>query len=358
MSMGATISLRLEGKTCQIIIGNGILGDVGELVPAADKFAIICNPKVASLYGDTVTRSFASSGLEHEIFLIPDSEESKSLDVANGIYSKLADAGFDRNGCIIGLGGGAVGDLAGFVAATYMRGVGLVQIPTTLLAQVDSAIGGKTGVNIPAGKNLVGAFHQPALVVSDVSVLGTLPERDFRSGLAEVIKYGIISDAEMLSLDVTKLKGKDSEMLEDIVARCSSIKAGIVQEDERDTGRRIILNLGHTLGHALESASGYGYSHGEAVAIGMVFAARISVMKGLMAESGPQKISGLLASAGLPVRIDEKMEIEKLMDFMQSDKKSRSGKIYMVLPTGIGTEPACNAVEPELIVATLGEMMA
>jgi 3-dehydroquinate synthase len=348
----------LEGKTCRIIIGNGILGDVGELVPAADKFAIISNPTVAQLYGETVASSLADSGLEHEIFLVPDSEESKSLDVANGIYSKLADAGFDRNACIIGLGGGAVGDLAGFVAATYMRGIGLVQIPTTLLAQVDSAIGGKTGVNIPAGKNLVGAFHQPTVVISDVSVLRTLPERDFRSGLAEVIKYGVISDAEMLKLGVTKLMGKDPGMLENIVARCSSIKAEIVQEDERDTGRRIILNLGHTLGHALESASGYGYSHGEAVAVGMVYAARISLRTGLMAESGLQKISELLASAGLPVRIDKNIGIEKLMNFMQSDKKGRAGKIYMVLPTGIGTEPVCEAVEHELIVATLREMMA
>jgi 3-dehydroquinate synthase len=358
------ISLDLDGKKCRILVGHDILGNTGKLIlenTTATRFAIITNASVNSLYGKQITQSLEASGLNCDIFEIPDSETSKSLDEARKLYSELAEKNFDRDSCIIGLGGGVVSDLAGFVAATYMRGIGLIHMPTTLLAQVDSAIGGKTGVNIPQGKNLVGAFHQPMLVISDVMTLETLPEQDFRSGCAEIVKYGMAADAEFFSSlekNAGKVLQKDWKTLEKTVATCSAIKSRIVEQDERDRGKRLVLNYGHTLGHALEAATGYGeFRHGEAIAIGMIFAARVSVQSGLMAAKDLGRLCTLVTAFGLPVHIGKDVETGKLLGFMKTDKKRKGGKTRMVLPTRIG-EVVVSDVESAVVLSALEEMRA
>ncbi|MDD4308330.1 MAG: 3-dehydroquinate synthase [Thermoplasmata archaeon] len=357
--MTEEISLDLGDRKCSILVGRGLLGDIGKLVPGKNRrFAVITNPTVNPLYGKQVLDSLKKHGHAHVLYDVPDSEASKSLDAANQLYVRLSDAGFERDSCIIGLGGGVVGDLAGFVAATYMRGIDIIQVPTTLLAQVDSAIGGKTGLNLPGGKNLVGAFHQPVMVISDVSVLATLPDRDYVSGLAEVVKYGIAADPEVFALlesNVDRINRRDERLLEKTVARCSRIKAGIVQEDERDRGKRLLLNFGHTLGHALEVATGYEtYRHGEAVAIGMLFAARVSEKKGLLKAKELKRIAELAETLGLPSQAEDRLEREKLISLMKGDKKSRGGKVHMVLPTGIGTT-VISEIQDELLTAALEE---
>lgn len=357
--MTEEITLVLGDRKCRILVGRGLLGDLGTLVSEkGQRFAVITNPTVNSLYGKQVLDSLEKQGHAHVLYEIPDSEASKSLDAATELYGKLSEDGFDRDSCIIGLGGGVVGDLAGFVAATYMRGIDIIQVPTTLLAQVDSAIGGKTGLNLPGGKNLVGAFHQPVMVISDVSVLSTLPDRDYISGLAEVLKYGIAADPEVFELlesDIDRINRRDERLLEKTVARCSRIKAGIVEEDERDRGKRLLLNYGHTLGHALEAATGYGtYRHGEAVAIGMLFAARVSGKKGLLKAKELKRITELVEALELPSQAEDRLERENLIGLMKGDKKSRAGKVHMVLPTGIGTA-VISEIPDELLTAALEE---
>jgi len=356
------IALHLNRKTCRILIGQGILKSAGkiisELMPGG-RFAIITNPTVNSFYGNLLVQSLEASGLKCTVFEIPDSETSKSLEAAQRLYSELTDKGFDRDSCVIGLGGGVVGDLAGFVAATYMRGIELIHVPTTLLAQVDSSIGGKTGVNISEGKNLVGTFHQPSIVLSDISTLKTLPDREFLSGMAEVVKYGIMFDSELFSMleeNMNKILAREPEIIEDIVTRCGTIKARIVEMDERDLGDRVILNYGHTLGHALESVSGYQYSHGEAVATGMVFAARIAAKFDLLASEDFERIIQIISNQGLPINIPRELDIDALYDFMKRDKKSRGGIIRFVLPTGIGHVKVWDQTGPEIVMQTLEEM--
>ncbi len=357
-----TVFLDLEGRECRIVIGHNILASIGGIASSekARKFAIITNSTVNSLYGDTVAGSLESSGFEHEMFEVADSEASKSLAEAEMLYRKLAAGGFDRNSCIISLGGGVVGDLGGFVAATYMRGIGLIHVPTTLLAQVDSSIGGKAAVNIPEGKNLVGAFHQPELVITDVATLATLPDAEFRSGLAEVLKYGMILDSElfgMLESGADCILRRDPDAMVKVVARCAAIKAGIVEQDEHDMGRRLILNYGHTLGHALEAASEYQYRHGEAVALGMLFAAEMSMKSGLLAQNDLQRLHKLISALCLPARMDRKIDVEKVMKFMNIDKKSRDGKLRLVLPTGIGSGFVSDDAKIHDIKAILEGMM-
>ncbi len=358
-----TISLELGDRTCRILIGHGILGRIGQLISenrSGQKFAIITNPKVSSLYSEQVAHGLDAAGFEHDLFEVADSETAKSLDTAKRLYKELSDNNFERDSCILGLGGGVVGDIAGFVAATYMRGIDLVLVPTTLLAQVDSAIGGKTGVNLPEGKNLVGAFHQPLMVISDIETLKALPDEDFRSGLAEVVKYGVLADPELFSKLETRLDevlNRDEGTLTKIVTTCSTIKAKVVEEDERDHGKRLMLNYGHTLGHALEAASGYtGYRHGGAVAIGMVFAAKVSVKLGLLKEKEMNRICAVISSLGLPENIGKRMDSEVLLKFMYIDKKTKGGKLRLILPTRIGDAVISDAASPELVRATLEEM--
>lgn len=359
------ISLDLDGKKCRILVGHDILGNTGKLIvenTTATKFAIITNASVNSFYGKKVAQSLESSGFTCDIFEITDSETSKSLDEARKLYSELAEKNFDRDSCIIGLGGGVVGDLAGFVAATYLRGIGLIQIPTTLLAQVDSAIGGKTAVNIPQGKNLVGVFYQPMLVISDVMALETLSKQNFRSGCAEIVKYGMATDAEFFSTlekNADQILQKDWKTLEKTIARCCAIKSRIVEQDERDHGKRLVLNYGHTLGHALEAATGYGeYRHGEAVAIGMLFAARVSVKKGLLPEKELYRLSALISALSLPTRIEKHADSKALLNFIKVDKKNKDGKLRMVLPTRIGQAVVSGEVDSTVVLAALEEMRA
>ena len=353
------ISYSMEGRRCNIHVGSDILSNAGGLLSeCGQRFALLTNPTIRSLYADAVAKSLDEADLSHEIFEIADSETAKSLDRAGAIYSALSAAGFDRDSCVIGLGGGVVGDLAGFVAATYMRGIGIVHIPTTLMAQIDSAIGGKTGVNIPEGKNLVGAFHQPSMVLSDILTLKTLPEEHYASGLAEAVKYGMACDRELFSFledEADAILRRDEEILEKLVMRCSAIKAGIVELDARDRGRRMVLNFGHTLGHALEAASGFaGYSHGEAVALGMLFAAEVSVQSGRLDREGAHRLGALLSAFGLPTRAE--MDVDSVMNFMRADKKGMAGKPRLVLATCIGAAATFDSTDDKLIRAILEGM--
>ncbi len=359
------IELGPEGDACHILVGRGILRGTGKLLTdmgVSESCAVVTNPTVNGIYGGTLAESLEAAGIRGCILEMPDSETSKSLAEAERLCSTLSKMGLGRDACIVGLGGGVVGDMAGFVAATYLRGVVLAQVPTTLLAQADSAIGGKSAVNIAGGKNLVGAFHQPLAVISDVDVLHTLPERDFVSGLAEVAKYGIACDGRFFSWlgrNSSALGRRDAAALEAAVAKCSSIKAGIVRRDERDTGERLVLNFGHTLGHALEAAAGYGtLRHGEAVAIGMLFAARLSVDADLMAESELDRISALLRTFGLPEALPRGTDIDAVLGFMEADKKKARGKIRFVLPAAIGRVTVSDEIGRDQVRNTLGRMAA
>jgi 3-dehydroquinate synthase len=289
---------------------------------------------------------------------VPEGEEAKSLQVMHALERQLATQEAHRDDPIVALGGGAVGDLAGFVAATYMRGVPFVQVPTTLTAQVDAAIGGKTGVNLPEGKNLVGAFHQPVAVLADVRTIATLPDRAFRSGLAEVAKYALTLDPELLEMleaDPSRLLERGPSALETVVARCVRAKAGVVALDERDTGRRLILNYGHTLGHALERLAGYqDLRHGEAVAIGMVFAARVAEATGLAAPGLAAGHVELLRAIGLPVTLRH-LDPEAVLAAMATDKKHHHG-LRLVLLRQVGEPAVVQAPDRAVLTDAIGSL--
>lgn len=358
------ILVNLKENSYPIYIGQGTLKDICKLLSKNEltgKCAIITNPTINKLYGNQVKESLVSNGFETVIFEVPDSETSKSLKQVEQLYIELLNNKFDRDSIIIALGGGVIGDLAGFVAATYMRGVSLVQMPTTLLALVDSAIGGKVAVDLPHGKNLVGAFYQPKLVISDIETLQTLPEDQLQSGLAEVVKYGIISDRalfELLEKNITKVKQCNLELFTKMIIKCSEIKAKVVEEDEKEQGRRIILNLGHTLGHALETLTKYNtYSHGEAVSIGILFAVKLSIRLNLLDEKDHQRILALIRSVGLPVNIKEGSDVDKILKTMQFDKKNRAGKNVFVLPKKIGEVVITDKIPHDLLKVELEGML-
>lgn len=301
---------------------------------------IITNAGIKRRYGTSLKKSLRKARLEVKFKLIPDTEESKSLKTAYSVIEDLTSIDRNKRIFIIALGGGVVGDLAGFVASVYKRGIAYVQVPTTLLAQVDSAIGGKTAVDLREGKNLVGAFYQPRLVASDVGILASLPLKQIRAGLAEVIKYGIISDAALftyLEKNYKKILNADPAALEFIVSRCSNIKANIVERDERETrGIRTVLNFGHTLGHAIEAAGGYkGYNHGEAVALGLLLASDISVRMGLSDQGAAKRIEDLVRKVGLPVTIC-KMSFKRIVKAHYRDKKFIGVRNRFVLLKEIG----------------------
>jgi len=354
----------LGDKSYPVHIGNGLLTDLGPVLPEearGAKVAVITNPTVNELYGIRIKDGLLKAGCEVVVLEMPDSETAKSMREAERLHNLLVDSGLDRTSCVLALGGGVVGDVAGFVAATYMRGIGLINVPTTLLSQVDSAIGGKTGVDLETGKNLVGAFHQPRAVLSDIITLTTLPEEEFRSGLAEVVKYGVILDSEFylwLEENSHRVLGWDPEALLHVVTRCSQLKAGVVAEDEREHGRRAILNFGHTLGHALEAASGYSMGHGEAVAVGMVFAARLSAARGNAGDRDLERLERLLHSYGLPTSLDGSvLNPDDILAYMGADKKARSGKLRFVVNKGIGEAEMVDDIPQGLIADTLKGMM-
>jgi len=321
------------------LIGPGLLEDVGVMsgaVPARDVM-VVTNDVVAPLYLARVVRALADRRVETT--LLPDGERYKTLETMGRVLDALVAARMNRDACVLALGGGVVGDIAGFAAACYQRGVGYVQVPTTLLAQVDSSVGGKTGVNHPGGKNLVGAFHQPLAVISDTGTLCSLPVRELRAGLAEVIKYGLVADAaflDWLESNVEKLLALDPPAVEYAVRRCCEIKAAVVAADEREHGARALLNLGHTFGHAIEAAAGYGeWLHGEAVGVGMLMATDLSRRLGWVDGVAVQRVRELLERAGLRTSAPP-IGAGRALDLMAMDKKVLGGRIRLVLLARIG----------------------
>lgn len=338
------VKVPLGERSYQIAVGKGLLRRLGQRCQEAGlgkRCAVISDQNVAPRYGQTALESLQAGGFEPVLIAVPAGEPSKSLRTVQHCYDRLAEHRLERNSFAVALGGGVVGDLAGFVAATYLRGIALVQVPTTLLAQVDSSVGGKAGVNLKAGKNLVGAFHQPRLVMCDLDTLATLPEREFRAGLAEVIKYGIIYDPalfQQLERGMEKLLRRDPKMLAAVVARCCEIKAEVVSQDETESGLRAILNFGHTIGHAIEATSGYGkYLHGEAIAIGQVSAARLSQERAGLAGKEVERIIRIFERAGLPTAVHlPAARLAQLFAAMRLDKKVSGGEIKFVLAERIG----------------------
>ena len=351
------IKVPLGVRSYTISIGNNLLARLGlecKRLYLGQRCAVITDRNVASRYGEEATRSLKASGFEPVLITVPAGETAKSLKVVTTCYDRLAEHRLERKSLLIALGGGVVGDLAGFVAATYLRGIDFVQIPTTLLAQVDSSVGGKVGVNIKAGKNLVGAFWQPRFVLCDLDTLETLPARELRAGLAEIIKYGIIHDVELfkrLEQVMPTLLQRDPDTLSSVVARCCQIKAGVVGQDETESGLRAILNFGHTLGHALEAVSGYGrLLHGEAIAIGQVFAARLSAELLGFPQRDVERIAGLFEKAGLRTHIRlNPAQREKLFVAMRHDKKVGEGAVKFVLVNKIGQVSFGQAVPLDLV---------
>ncbi len=348
-----TITVELGDRSYPIVIGSGLLGggfDLSKHV-AGNDCLIVSNETVAPLYLDKLLACV--SGISVETISLPDGEQFKTLDTVQSILDKLVESGANRDTTIIALGGGVVGDIAGFAAACYMRGVAFIQVPTTLLAQVDSSVGGKTGVNHPGGKNLVGAFHQPKLVLVDTDTLNTLPERELRAGIAEVIKYGAIADADFfawLEDSMAKLLAKDAVALAHAVQRSCEIKAGVVAEDERETGRRAILNFGHTFGHAIERCQGYGdWLHGEAVAAGMVMAAEF----GELEDSQRERLSNLVEAAGLPVSPPASIGAA-LREAMGMDKKVLQKQLRFVLLRKLGDAFVTSEYDESRLARVLG----
>jgi len=330
------VRVALGPRSYSIVIASGIVEGLDEYLPEG-KRALVTTPEINTLYGEKVSKSLG----DHELVLVPDGEKAKQWGVLEKLIGDLLDVGLDRNSVVITLGGGSVGDLAGFAASIYMRGICLIHIPTTLLAMVDSSIGGKTAVNHPRGKNLIGSFHQPSMVFIDPVFLETLPVREVRSGLAEVIKYGVIRDPELFRrLESTSMESLMAENIVEVIARCVATKAWYVEQDEEDRrGVRAALNYGHTVGHAVETLTGHGVNHGEGVAIGMVAAALISTQRGLLGERDYQRILSLIENYGLSFRLPE-ISVAKAIRVMRRDKKAYAGNIRFILPTGIGKPPA------------------
>ena len=339
-----TVNVPLGGRSYDILVGGGVLKSLGaecRKLGLGALCAVVTDANVGPRYAKAAVASLKAAGFEPIVCTVKAGETSKSLKVVGALYDQFATHRLERKSFVVALGGGVVGDLAGFVAASYLRGIPFVQVPTTLLAQVDSSVGGKVGVNLKTGKNLVGAFHQPRLVLCDLDTLRTLPKREFRAGLAEVIKYGVIHDEPLfrrLEAQLPKLLKLDPKTLAEVVARCCEIKAEVVGQDETETGLRAILNFGHTIGHAIENTAGYGkYLHGEAISIGQVAAAHLS--KELLQLSGEsvERIRQLFVAAGLPVTIRlNAVQTRRLFEAMKLDKKVSAGEIKFVLAEQLG----------------------
>lgn len=355
------VRVKLGSNGYNILIGSGLLMQTGarlKRIGFSDKMVIITDPTVRSLYANSLEQSLTGSGFEVVLLEVPAGEEQKSLETAARLYQELTDCYTERTTPILALGGGVIGDLSGFVAATYLRGVPLIQIPTTLLAQIDSSIGGKVAVNHGRLKNKIGAFYQPRLVISDITTLKTLPSREVSEGLAEAIKYGVIRDAELFTYiesHLAQIKSLNDSALETIVFRSAQIKAEVVAKDERDLGLRQILNYGHTIGHAIETVSGLTVPHGEAVAIGMLAAARLSNRLGILDREEVSRLKNIIASAGLPTKLPS-LETKRLIQAMRHDKKILQGKIKFVLPRTIGDVFITDEVSPNVIEQVLAEV--
>jgi 3-dehydroquinate synthase len=336
-----TIEVALGARTYPIHIGDGLLPRIaefcGQLRPTS--IAIVTNDVLERLHLPAVEESFARAGMRTTTVVVPDGESLKTLESWSGILDRLLAARLDRKSLLVALGGGVIGDLGGFAAAVYQRGIPFVQVPTTLLSQVDSSVGGKTGVNHPAGKNMIGAFYQPRLVLIDTSTLMTLPDRELRAGLAEVIKYGLIRDRaffEWLEENIERLLRRDREALMHAIETSCRHKAEVVASDETEQGERALLNLGHTFGHAIEAGLGYGeWLHGEAVAAGSALAARLSARLGWLAAADVERIEQIFTTCGLPTDAP-KLGPDRYLELMMHDKKSIGGKIRLILLREIG----------------------
>ena len=353
------ISIDLDDRSYEILIGSGIRTRVGEFLKTIlqpSRIIIITHPFMKKLYGKDVVESFIAQGWKTDTIEVPEGESSKNLIQAERLYDRLLEFNCDRKSVLVALGGGVIGDLVGFIAATYQRGVSFVQIPTTLLSQVDSSVGGKTAVNHPKGKNMIGAFYQPRLVVADLETLETLPDKEFRAGLAEVVKYGIISDAGLFKFLETKsaeILNLNHDVLAHIVKTSCKIKAEVVEKDERESHYRMILNFGHTIGHAIEALTGYSrFIHGEAVAIGIVRAAELSLSMGKCSEDVPKRIRELLNNLGLPVRMPD-LESSAVIKSLYHDKKTMDRKIKFILVKGIGSIEIADQIPEEEILKVI-----
>lgn len=353
------LTVPLGERSYPIFIGSGTLHDapeyLRELQPS--QVSLVTHPRLAEWYAEPLRSLLEQKGVSVHLLTVPPGERTKRWEVAGRLLRQMAQRALDRRCIVVALGGGVIGDLAGFVAACYLRGVRTVQIPTTLLAQVDSSVGGKTAVNLPEGKNLVGAFHQPSLVLIDTDTLRTLPRRQFRAGLAEVLKYGIIADEtlwQVVNAEAGNLRQGYSPRLAEIIYRCCEIKATVVSEDETEQGVRAILNFGHTVAHALEAVAGYRrLLHGEAVSIGMVSAALVGEVLGVTPVSTAEEIASALRALGLPIALPQDVEFESLLNVMARDKKARDGQVRFVLIERIGQARLPVAVKEEEVLHAL-----
>jgi len=357
----AIVHVNLSERSYDIEIGSGNLVDAGPFVCGLARLThavLITDTNVEKPHGDKCAESLAETGVDVDLVVVEAGEASKSVDMANQLWQQILEHGADRKSVIVAAGGGVVGDLAGFIAATFGRGVSFVQVPTTLLAQVDSSVGGKVGVNLPGAKNMVGAFWQPLGVLIDTDVLNTLPIREYRSGLAEVVKYGVILDADFfdyLAQHIDGLNERHPDVLRHVIACSCRLKADVVENDEREvTGLRAVLNYGHTFAHAIEAETGYGhYLHGEAVSIGMLCASRLAARLGRVDSDLTRRQHQLLAALGLPVDVPD-MDREVLLDAMRRDKKVAHGRLRFVLPTRMGHVELVSDVPEEDVRAAWG----
>ena len=336
-----TLRVELGERAYPIHIGTGLAGDAALYAPHVKGrgAAVVTNETVAPLYAERVEHALAKAGARAIRIVLPDGESFKDWQHLDRIFAALLEARFDRKAVLVAVGGGVVGDMAGFAAASYQRGIAHLQVPTTLLAQVDSSVGGKTAINHPLGKNMIGAFHQPVAVIADTGALATLPAREYAAGIAEVVKYGAIHDAAFLDwieANAAALRGRDDAALAHAIRRSCEIKADIVAADERESGARALLNFGHTFGHAIESGAGYGnWLHGEAVAAGMALAARLSARLGRIPEAQARRLVALLESFGLPVK-PPAFPLDTWLTFMGRDKKNEGGRITLILLDALG----------------------
>ena len=356
-----TLEVNLGERSYPIFIGQDLIKSPDLFSPyiAGKQLMIVSNDTVAPLYIDKLVQTLSAfSPVQH---IIPDGEKYKQLDTMESIISDLLVNKFSRNACVIALGGGVVGDITGFAAAVYQRGIPFIQVPTTLLAQVDSSVGGKTAVNHRLGKNMVGSFHQPNAVIIDTNVLSTLEDRELRAGLAEVIKYGLIRDPQFFSWlenNITLLLEREPDALAYAIEVSCQNKADVVSEDERESGIRAMLNLGHTFGHAVETAMNYqGWLHGEAVGLGMLMAADLSQKHGWLDQAQVERIESILIKTGLPTSLPESVNLEIMLNNMSVDKKARDGQVYLILLKGIGHSFITRDYDPELLNSTIQKFM-
>ena len=359
--MATSIRVGLADRSYDIEIGRGNLAKLADFVQRRRKCAhavLITDDNVAPLHAKTAAQSLSAGGIRTDVLTVPAGEASKSAAQAEKLWNDLARLKADRKTIVIAVGGGVIGDLAGFIAATYARGLDFLQVPTTLLAQVDSSVGGKVGINLPSAKNIVGAFWQPAGVLIDLDCLTTLPEREYRAGLAEVVKYGVILDADFfayLERNIPQLNARASDVLEHIVARSCQLKADVVQRDERElTGERAALNYGHTFCHAIETVTGYNrFLHGEAVAIGMICASRLAQSLGRIEAMITERQRTLLDQLRLPTELPGDLDPAALLSAMQHDKKAEQGRLRFILPRRLGAVEMVGGVEEALVIEAM-----